>query len=385
MNKIKKLLYLLQLEEYFTDRFNLWLKTNEIDLLKENKGKLKWTLRVKIVYFLSVIFSSLTKSERAVALSNNLIDPFFKVIIKIIVVAAKIELAFFPDLTKIIITGSYGKTTFKELLTFVLEEKYSVLKTPANKNTLIGIAQTILKGLKKSHQIFIIEAGAYKEGEIREICQLIKPSIGVITVIGWMHLERFGTIEKIRKTKYEIADFIKDKSKFFAPKIDHKFIDFEETVKEIGEILKVSKEIIEKRISQFSPPEHRLTTKTINKNLIILDDAYNSNPLGLEKALKEFDKYKNYQKIVISPGMIELGDKQFELNKIAAENVAKIADIFLVVGETNKKALTSIASSRKNFKTIYLNKDESFEEKIQSYLRPPSVILLENDLPDHYS
>lgn len=384
MTKLKKLLYLLQLEEYQTSRYLNWLAKNDIENLVENKGKLKWTLRIKLTYYLSLLLSAFFPLEKSVAFSNNLLAKTFKQVENFIILLAKIKMSTRPDLITIVITGSYGKTSFKELLAFILEEKYQVLKTSENKNTLLAIAQTILKSLNRNHQIFIVEAGAYKKGEIREICLLVKPTFGIITVIGWMHLERFGTIDNIRQTKFELADFIKDKSKLFSPKNIHEFIDFESTINKIGQILGVDETAVKTKFSQFISPEHRLTIRSLSKNITIIDDAYNSNPIGFTKALDELKKYSKDQKIVVTPGMIELGEMQFKLNQQAAQETAKKANILAIVGQTNQKALSSVQNPPKSFKIIYLNKGEKIEEGLSAYLRPPTVILLENDLPDHY-
>jgi len=386
MKEIKKLLYLLQLEEYQTKRYLSWLKKHPIKKLEERKNKLRWTPRVIFTLVISALLSPFIKAERAVGFTNRLLEPIFELVEEIIVFLAKLKLKFYPHLVKIIITGSYGKTTFKEMLAYVLEAKYSVLKTPQNINTRLGIAQIIIKKLKREHQVMIIEAGAYQEGEIRQICQLVRPSFGVVTIIGWMHLERFKTLANIRKAKLEIVPFIKDKEKLFLPPKNHQFINFRKTVVKIARQLNISPKAAEKQLCSFTPPAHRLTVKKINRNLIILDDTYNSNPLGFKKALKTLKSYQKYQKIVVTPGMIELGKKQFSLNKEVAKEAAAVADILVVVGETNKRALRIGAGEvkKKNLRIIYLKKDESLDEGLTAYLKPPTVILLENELPDHY-
>lgn len=386
MKEIKKLLYLLQLEEYQTERYFSWLKKHPIKKLEERKNKLRWTPRVIFTLVISVLLSPFVKAERAVGFANRFLEPIFEVVEEIIVLLAKLKLKFYPHLVKIIITGSYGKTTFKEMLAYVLEAQYSVLKTPQNINTRLGIAQIIIKKLKKEHQVMIIEAGAYQEGEIRRICQLVRPSFGAVAIIGWMHLERFKTLTNIRRTKLELVPFIKDKEKLFLPPKNHQFINFRKTVVEITRQLNVSPKAAEKQFRRFTPPAHRLTAKKVNRNLIILDDTYNSNPLGFKKALKTLKSYQKYQKIVVTPGMIELGNKQFSLNKEVAKEAAAVADILVVVGETNKRALKTGAGEarKKNLRIIYLKKDESLDESLTAYLKPPTAILLENELPDHY-
>lgn len=388
MKKIKKLLYLLQLEEYDTDRYFMWLKKNDVNRVEERKNVLKWTARIYLIFVLTILLSVFSSREKAVGYANNLIIPLFSFFEEILVLLAKIKLSLYPKLIRIVITGSYGKTTFKEMLAWVLQEKYNVLSTSGNINTRIGITKMILGKLQKKHEILIVEAGAYKKGEIKKICELIKPAIGIITVIGWMHLERFKTIENVRSAKMELADFIKDENNFFYPSSNNEFIDFEKTIKVIGKKLGLKEEEIDERLKSFVTPENRLREKQVNKNLVVIEDNYNSNPLGFEKALQMLaKKYKKWQKIVVTAGMIELGEKQFELNEELAENTVEVADVFIIIGETNKEALTFGAKKAKNKKiqVIWWPKEKNTEGELSSFLRPPTVILKENDfLPDNY-
>jgi len=384
MTAVRKYLYLLQLEEYETKRYFRWLEQNKIDDLEERKSKLKKTPRLLLILIISRPLSLFLGDGRAIGLANNLLSPFCTLGVSILVFLAKIKLLFCPRLVKIVVTGSYGKTTFKEMLYGVLSSKYLVLKTEGNVNTLPGIAFTLLKKLNPRHQVLIVEAGAYDEGEIRKICRLINPSIGVITIVGLMHLERFGDIENIRRAKFEIAEFIKDKKKFFAPQKNHQFIDFVETIVRIGQILEIDKNQILSKLKKFKAPQHRLSVKVINPNLIILDDTYNSNPLGFKRALSKLKKFKNHQKIVVTPGMIELGQMQKKLNQEAAKDIAQIADVLVIVGRTNKEALLTAKSLKPRLKVLTLDKDEAVEDKIMPFLKLPAVILWENDLPDHY-
>lgn len=388
MKKINKLLYLLQLEEYDTERYFFWLKKNDINRFEEKKSALKWTARIYLIFVLAILLSVFSPIEKMVGSANNLVAPFFSFLEEVLVFLAKIKLSLYPRLTRIVITGSYGKTTFKEMLTWVLRGKYNVLSTSGNINTRVGIAKMILKKLNRKHEILIAEAGAYEKGEIKKICESVKPAIGVITVIGWMHLERFGTIENIRVAKMEVQNFIKDKNNFFYPSKNHEFINFNKSIKIIGKNLGLKEDEIDERLKSFVAPESRLKEKQVNKSLVVIEDNYNSNPLGFKKALKMLaEKYKNRQKIVITAGMIELGEKQFELNCELGEKMAKVADVVVVIGETNKDALLTGASEVKSDKKqiVWWPKEKNTDTEISSFLRPPTVILKENDfLPDNY-
>ncbi len=112
----------------------------------------------------------------------------------------------FPNLLVIVITSSYGKTSVKEFLGEILSKNFRVLKTEKHINAEIGIAKTILEKLRPEHQILIAEIGAYERGKIREVCQMLKPKIGILTGIGSQHLSTFGSLENIKKAKYELIE-----------------------------------------------------------------------------------------------------------------------------------------------------------------------------------
>lgn len=109
------------------------------------------------------------------------------------------------------ITGSYGKTSTKEYLYEILSTKYKVLKTRDSKNSPIGIAEVIISDLKPEHEIFIVEMGAYKQGEIKGMCEIVKPSVGIVTAINAQHQDLFGSIENTVKAKFELIEGLSGK------------------------------------------------------------------------------------------------------------------------------------------------------------------------------
>ena len=120
-----------------------------------------------------------------------------------------------PDLLVIGITGSFGKTSVKYFLDELLSVKYNVLKTPGNFNTTLGVVKTIRSSLRATHDIFLCEMGAKNIGDIKEICDIVHPKMGIITSVGEMHLESFKSIENVRKTKFELADSLPENGKIF--------------------------------------------------------------------------------------------------------------------------------------------------------------------------
>lgn len=115
-------------------------------------------------------------------------------------------------MTVIGITGSYGKTSTKEYLTTILSTKYKVLKTAASKNSPIGIAEVILRDLRPETEAFVVEMGAYKRGEIKRMCEMVRPNIAIVTAINPQHQDLFGSIETTLQAKYELIEGLSGKN-----------------------------------------------------------------------------------------------------------------------------------------------------------------------------
>ena len=409
MMPLKNLLYLLQLEEYDLQRFDEWLKHNPGRVVWEKKNHINWTLKARAIFILAKIFGLKT----AVYILSP-IDWLFK---KIMILRARAKIKNMADLMVIGITGSYSKTTIKDAISYVLIHEYKTLKTEGNYNTLLGIAKTIIKDLKPEYKIFVCEMAAYQPGDIKEIAELVKPKIGIITAIGPMHFERFGSMENILKTKLELIESLPDGGTGFLPKelepqvlerlhnslptgdlskgdnygsknkIEF-FASKEELMIKIGKIFELEKDEILGRMKTMPPTPHRQEIIKASGNITIIDDTYNSNPAGFLSALETLKNTDAKRRILITPGMIELGEKQFELNKIAAKTAALITDYVIVVGETNKLALEEGLKEelKDSFeKRVFWAPDlDTAKKKLSEITLPNSAILLENDLPDHY-
>ena len=348
------------------------------------------------------------------------------------------------DLIVIGITGSYGKTSTKHYLNRILSEYFDVTMTPGSFNTPLGVIRTIREYLKPYNQVFIVEMGAKQIGDIKEICDIVHPQIGIITAVGEQHLESFKTIQNVQRTKFELADalpsdgyavvnndfeYIKNReitnvksvrysvrdnahSGYLATNIkctshgatftlvtpDKEEIDF--TTPLLGECnisnligaiavaihLGEPIEKIKYAVSHIEQVEHRLSKKTTAGGITIIDDAFNSNPDGSKMALDVLSQMNGGKRIVITPGMIELGEKQYELNKTFGEHIAESVDIAIVVGKYNRDAITEgINSKGFDKKNLYIV--DSFAEA-QATLSPiitaGDTVLYENDLPDTF-
>ncbi len=161
-------------------------------------------LRLELLRFIVVPLAILLLSNFILLLANLINTPLEKAITRWYINDARKIISSRKDLIIIGVTGSYGKTSTKNYLYRMLTEKYNVLVTPGNYNTLLGVVRTIREQLRAQHQVFIVEMGAKQRGDIKEICDLVHPSIGIVTSVGEAHLETFGSIENIQKTKFEL-------------------------------------------------------------------------------------------------------------------------------------------------------------------------------------
>jgi len=343
---------------------------------------------------------------------------------------------------KIGITGSFAKTSVKEILKTILSQKYRVLATPNSFNTPLGIARTVRK-LDSTHDVFIAEMGARQKGDIKELAKLVNPSIGVLTGVNNQHLESFGSFENIMDTKYELFEnlaqngigvFASDNEnsvKLFERFDGEKYLaglngDVLVTAKDIktdgrgttftldigGEKgIKCStvllgshsvkniclastvaykiglspKEIVA-GISRIQSIGHRLELVPNNKNIIIIDDSYNANEEGIKSAMEVLDSFKG-RKIVLTPGLVELGKIENLVNFEFGKTLAHHADIVIVVGKHNAemiiKGLIEGGMPKENIRfEKTLNKGN---KTLNEMLCEGDVILFENDLPDNYN
>ncbi|HEX2240174.1 MAG TPA: UDP-N-acetylmuramoyl-tripeptide--D-alanyl-D-alanine ligase, partial [Actinomycetota bacterium] len=320
-----------------------------------------------------------------------------------------------------------------------------VLATPASYNTPLGVARAINERLGPQHRVLVVEMGAYAVGDIRELAAFAGPTIGVLTAIGAAHLERFGSLEAISQAKYElIAALPSDgvavmnsddpKVRVLAEATDHvrvlrygleragrpdvtarnieavaqgttfDVLDEERnsirvttrllgrfSVSHVLAAVAVARALgrpltdLTEAIEQLEPTEHRLQLIQGSGGVTVIDDAYNSNPDGAAAALEVLAGRPGNKKVVVTPGMVELGPLQFESNKEFGRSAAGVADTLIVVGTTNRDALVAGAEAARNGCQVVIveSLDEATEE-LKSILKPGDVVLFENDLPDQY-
>lgn len=350
----------------------------------------------------------------------------------------------YRSLIKIGITGSYGKTSTKFILKTILSEKYNVLATPGSYNTTMGNVRVIREQLQPEHEVFLSEMGARKRFDIQEICQFVHPQIGIITSIGPQHLETFKKIERVAKTKGELlkgvpldgAVFLpkdgaycfdlyredphtkkylystkKDGSDVYAKQIKvtkegstftivTKDGEFPCKTKLLGEhnvqnivgcvaiakYLGLTQEQIQRGIAKLEPVEHRLQLLPTQNGTTVIDDAFNSNPVGSKMALDVIRQFEG-RKIIITPGMVELGEQEEMYNKEFGKQMAEVVNIAILVGRKQTEPIVA-GLKEKKFQEMNLYVVNTLEEasaQLGKLTKKGDVILFENDLPDHYN
>ena len=444
-----------------------YIKEDKIISSNQNKKPLVYTARIKrlivtlvILYLLPILLSIIIGYKELFLLILSILTafsfyttfialilniPIEKMIYRHFETMAKNKLASMKNLKVIGITGSYGKTSCKNILDDILSIKFNSLATPKSLNTFNGLMITINNKLDKFDDVFIAEMGAYVRGEINGLCDLVNPKYGIITSIGTAHLETFGSLENIQKGKMELIEHlpsdgigvlnmddirqtsyqIKNNCKIIWIGIDSDDVDFKasniktEGVKTtfdiwfkndnkkykfetkllgrhnvynilsavaLGYEFGISIKDLQIAVRRVKPIEHRLELKRLG-NFYQIDDAYNSNPIGAKGALDVLNGMDGY-KVVVTPGMIELGEKEYELNFEFGKQISEVADLVILVGKKQTKPiLEGLKSNDFDDKKIITINDvrESFTIINNLNKNKDVYALYENDLPDTYN
>ena len=356
------------------------------------------------------------------------------------------------------ITGSNGKTSVKQILVEILSKKFNVISTQKNQNTTKGAIIAINNFLTSDTQIFVCEMGAKKLGDINEICRLVNPSKGIVVSISPQHLETFKNEQNIYLTKKELPDYlsnnycvfnldnqlalkmydekngekngvsINSKGSVYAKNI--KVINYETYfdihyqnqifpchtkllgTHNITNILLALDMSIHlgidinsaiQTIINLQPTPHRL--EYIKSHIDIIDDTYNCSIASANSAL-EFLNTIDKIKVVCTPGIVEGGKHQFDLNQQLSQRLSLVADILIIVGKTNRKALISkldnfelMPITTKNITATSANQCCDINKKrayivdtleiakllFSKILNKNHILLLLNDLPDEYN
>lgn len=392
-----------------------------------------------LLYIISATFSFITPSLLGISAVIN--KPIELIGANYYINDAKKILKNHKGLKVIGITGSYGKTGTKFILNRILSESFNVLATPESYNTPMGIVRTVREKMTAPTEIFIAEMGAKKKGDIKEICKICNPDIALITSVGPQHLDTFGSIENVLKTKLELADWVEKKGGKSYLNSDNEYLmskkkDYNATlfgsndsadvrvenisygptglkftlVKGETEIpihsrllgrhnalniaaaaavaldLGESKEDIAFAVSTLSPPPHRLQMRPYINGSTLIDDAYNSNPEGCLEAVNVLGSFSGMKKIIVTPGLVELGKLEYECNKKLGIRAAEKCDEIILVGKKRSIPLMDgINEAGFVGKVTVVERFSDAAAMLNTICDSNTVVLFENDLPDNYA
>jgi UDP-N-acetylmuramoyl-tripeptide--D-alanyl-D-alanine ligase len=335
--------------------------------------------------------------------------------------------------TVVAITGSYGKTSTKNLVAHLLSGARSVVASPASFNNRMGLARAVNEHLSAGTDVFVAEMGTYGAGEIRELCSWLKPDVAVITALGPVHLERMGSVEAIAAAKKEILEH----ARVAVISVDHPLLvdlvaeqsrlrrvitatglgglanvvatsdgRVEVDGREVGLFaadrahpanvacavavlvaMDLDPHAFADRLDTLPEIPHRRSVVRSESGLLIIDDTFNANPAGAKAALALLASVgeEGRRKVVVTPGMVELGTEQDEANRLFAHDAASVGVTdLIVVNRTNRRALVAGALEAGVSSVIVLDTRDDAVAWVRETLADGDVVLYENDLPDHY-
>ncbi len=454
---IKNLIYILQSEYYLVPRFLKFCYFNLKWLNLQKRKKINWTSKAKLIFILSVFLISIILVTSIYHLGIYSLWNILILFIILIILPFIISLSLFVvtpldsflkkkikrraknilkelNIVVIGITGSYGKTSTKEILSTLLEEKFNTIKTPDNINTDIGISNYIInnKDKLKSKDILIVEMGAHRRGEILEICNIVNPDYSILTGIGESHLERFKTIDNTIKTKFELPENTKKISflNFNDENIKENYKNFKikkfvkVTREEVSSIqlkndflglsfiykencfdtkllaehnidlillgiklcleLGLSFDEIKEQVKKIEYIKHRLEL-IYNKNnkITVIDDSYNGNFKGIISGIEVLKRAKA-RKVVLTPGLVELGEKSKNIHNKIGSIYATNVDLVLVIKNSVSDYIVEgmIDNNFNNYK-VYENTLEAHGD-LKNILKEKDTIIFQNDWSDNY-
>jgi UDP-N-acetylmuramoyl-tripeptide--D-alanyl-D-alanine ligase len=343
------------------------------------------------------------------------------------------------------VTGSAGKTTTKVCVGHVLGAHGPTLVTPGSFNSFLGVTRTVNESLSEGDRFFVVEMGAYRPGDIQELCELVRPRLGLITGISLVHLERFGTLERIRKTKGELLESLPRDGHFVTNGDDPLCLELarrahvpvtlfgvengeaevrasnitlsggrssftlhvgsatasvstqllgRHNVRNLlaaaacGLVVGIEPREIARRLEMIAPPPHRLCT-IVNEQtgVVVIDDAWNANPEGAAAALEVLASHPGRRRVLVTPGMVELGEFEVDLNRAFGRSAATVCDLVLLVGARQTEPIREglLEGGLASGQIVVVRDIAEATKRLEHTIQPGDVVLFENDLPDSYS
>ncbi|MCL2846879.1 MAG: Mur ligase family protein [Firmicutes bacterium] len=351
----------------------------------------------------------------------------------------KLNSAEYRDVIRVGITGSYGKTSCKNILVKMLAQKYNVAASPSSYNTPMGFALTINNVLQPGHEILVFEMGLRYRRDIKQLCKLFQPQHGILTAVGSQHIETMGSLEAIKAEKSELVRALPEKGiailngdstrcaeVFSETTLKNKYLTTLEThaaniavtsdgatfdliidgetvsVKtqllgehsiqniamcaEMAYRLGITREQIATAISELEPIPHRLQLIKSSNGVTILDDSYNASEHGTRAALAVLELFDG-KRVVQTPGIIEQGTNADEVNFKLGYHIAKVADACIIMNRTNREALRDglRAGGMDPAKIETADNIDMAKTLYPKILAPGDTLLIANDLPDNFS
>lgn len=346
------------------------------------------------------------------------------------------------------ITGSYGKTTTKFIAADLLASRYRVLKTPDGVNTTMGITRVIREDLRDEHELFVVEVAAYGPGEIREVCDILRPRLGILTAVGVQHLERFGTEAAIAEAKYELlaalpadgtavvnaddpvclalaararsdgkrvllygmgeaprdlavrATEVHSSARGTSFRVvtgDGEAVPFQTrllgrwNLSNILAAIAGARELgvpfpaLREAVAGLAPPPKRLEVREEGGIVKILDVA-NANPRGAQMALEVLAQFPGGARILITPGMVELGPLEAEENRRFGQAAAAVCDHVVLVGPEQTRPIRDglLQQGYPADRILTARNADEVADRLGAIVRPGDILLYENRLPDTY-
>lgn len=394
-----------------------------------------------IYRFTPVVLSALCLTAEPIALLSHFLSlPGERKIAQKYLKKAEKKLDGSPQTLRIAITGSFGKTTVKTMLNTILSEKYTVFATPASYNTPMGIARAINEGFR-NELVFIAEAGARKPGEIAELCDIVRPEIGILTAVGKQHIASFGSLSKIVKTKGELCEAVLRAGgamffggdnvlsrKMYADYGGEKILCGStantapveiglESEDESGMTVRLKKGDVSQKTRLFLYGRHALSDFCIAAAVAdhlglslqeiaagaekvrpvphrlqvikypfvtVIDDSFNGNKTGATEALRVAAVFQK-RVVVVTPGLVELGEEAFAENRDLGLAMSKVAAAVLITARENERALRfGLADGKFQGKIVAADNGDSIEKLLAPLRKPNDVVVFLNDLPDFY-
>lgn len=459
------IVYMLQASDYRLKQYFAWLQRSTDFRLVIKRKKLDYTMKARllllgawviqlVIYLLACLLfiQSTTLINAGLALLAVIVSPLivaYGIVIplwlgqKIIqeprqrkmAATARQILKDHPAL-KIAIAGSYGKTTAKEILCTILSEGKRVASTPGNMNTPIGISRFV-QSLDSNEEILIFELGEERFGDVREMCDLVQPDIGVITGINEAHLSSFGTLERTSETIFGLEKYLGNRtlyknkeSPLVASRIrKNDLLAFDRSgtdgwrvsdaktdihgttfiAKKGGKTISAHTRLLGNHnigaivvaiaiadavglttaqitagIEKTVPFEHRMQPRHLHGAWVI-DDTYNGNSQGVQAGLQLLGELEAKRRVYVTPGLVEQGDQTRQVHETIGEQIAAVADVVVLM---KNSATDSIVRGLKKVefsgKLLIVDNPLEFYTNLNHFVAGGDVVLMQNDWTDNY-